>query len=290
MKLKRLVEQHFHGAFGVDFNTAIADDILYLSRELYKCGYGYIFPTLVTDSVDNIKHQLSVVSDAMQRQTSDMAKIAGVHLEGIFINPLKKGIHDENYFLTPSIDNFKLLESDIIKIITVAPELCEDNFIEYLHENKIKVQAGHCIGANLSGIDGTTHTFNAMMAISHKEPSTALSALVNDDIYTEIIADGVHVNDDALRLLFKAKPADKILLVSDCLSCTKSDLKEFDFAGQHIYYNGLKAASKDGTLAGSTTLLPDIIKLLVSKNMFNKQFIENSYIYHNLADIGEFEL
>lgn len=290
MKFKRLVEQHFHGAFGVDFNTSDADGVLFVSNELYKLGYGYIFPTLVTDSVENIKRQLSVIEKAMSMQKAQMAKIVGVHIEGIFINSLKKGIHDEKYFLTPSVDNFKQIDSDIIKIVTLAPELCRDGIIDYLHKRGIKVQAGHCTGADLSGIDGTTHTFNAMQGISHKQQSTALSALLNDNIYTEIIADGVHVCDDALKLLFKTKPVDKILLVSDCLSCTNSDVKEFDFAGQHIFYDGVKAVSKDGTLAGSTTLLPDIIKLLINKNMFNGQFIENSYEYHKLPYNGEFEL
>lgn len=290
MKLKRLVEQHFHGAFGVDFNTSDADGVLFVCNELYKLGYGYIFPTLVTDSVENIKRQLSVIEKAMSMQKAQMAKIVGVHIEGIFINSLKKGIHDEKYFLTPSVDNFKQIDSDIIKIVTLAPELCCGGIIDYLHKRGIKVQAGHCTGADLSGIDGTTHTFNAMQGISHKQQSTALSALLNDNIYTEIIADGVHVCDDALKLLFKTKPVDKILLVSDCLSCTNSDVKEFDFAGQHIFYDGVKAVSKDGTLAGSTTLLPDIIKLLINKNMFNGQFIENSYEYHKLPYNGEFEL
>ncbi|MBQ8460360.1 hypothetical protein IJ541_09705 [bacterium] len=290
MKLKLLVEQHFHGCYGVDFNKATVADICELAHKIYKEGVGYIFPTLVTDSIENIKRQIKAIKQASDKQTSDMAKIAGVHLEGIFLNPDKKGIHNSEYFMRPTVENFKLIEDDFIKIITLAPELADEELFNYLIKKSIKIQAGHCIGGDLAFCNGTTHTFNAMSGISHRGKSTALSALINDNIYTEIIADGVHVSDDALKLLFKSKPNDKILLVSDCLPCTHSNLKEFIFADSKIYFDGEKAASKVGTLAGSTKLLPDIIRLLLEKDLFSSQFIENSYIYHNLPYCGEFEI
>lgn len=289
MKTKLLVEQHFHGCYGIDFNTATTDDILYLAHKILEEGVGFIFPTLVTDSVDNIKRQIKVIKNASDRQTSDMAKICGVHLEGIFLNPDKKGIHNSDYFMKPSIDNFKLLEDDFIKIVTLAPELSDVDLLRYLKSKGVKVQAGHCTGSDLSNCDGTTHTFNVMSGITHRSSSTALSALINDDIFTEVIADGVHVYDDALRLLFKVKQMNKILLVSDSLPCTHSDIREFSFAGSKIYYDGEKATSKDGTIAGSTKLLPDIVKILGQKDMFSKQYISNSYDYHHLDARGEIE-
>jgi len=283
-----LVEQHFHGCYGVDFNKATADEVLDLAYQMGKEGFGAIFPTLVTDTVENTRRQIEVIKKAALQQ-KDGAKISGVHLEGIFLNPEKKGIHNSNYFMTPSIENFNKIADDFIKIVTLAPELCSDNLISYLHSKGIKVQAGHCVSGDLSKCDGVTHTFNAMSGISHRGKSTALSALINDNIYTEVIADGVHVADDALKLLFKSKPADKVLLVSDCLPCTHSDLTEFEFAGQKIYYNGDSATSAQGTLAGSTKLLPDIIKILGQKKLFNPQFIKNSYTYHNIASCGQIE-
>ena len=282
MLTKPLIEQHFHGAFGINFNTAEVDDVLYLAKEIKKYGIGGIFPTIVTDTVENTTRAISVIKTAAMRSTSDMAKIFGVHLEGIFLNPEKKGIHDEKLFMLPTVENFRLIEDDFIKIVTLAPELADTDLLDYLNAKNIKVQAGHCIGGELSGCAGTTHTFNAMKGISHRGKSTALSALINDDIYTEIIADRVHVSDDALKLLFKAKPQDKILLVSDCLPCTASDITEFYFAGEKIFYDGQKAASKDGTIAGSTTLLPCIIKRLHSVGLFNPLWINNSYNYHNI--------
>lgn len=98
MQTKLIIEQHFHGCFGIDFNKASVDDVLYLSKEILKYGIGGIFPTLVTDSVANIKKATAVIKEASQKQTSDMAKILGIHLEGIFINPEKKEYIIQNTF------------------------------------------------------------------------------------------------------------------------------------------------------------------------------------------------
>ena len=164
-----------------------------------------------------------------------------------------------------------------------------DGLINYLRSKNIKIRAGQCTGGDLTGCTGVTHLFNAMSGITHRGKSTALSALVNDDIYTEIIADGVHVSDEALKLTFKAKPEDKVILISDSLPITKSNLKEMIFAGEKIYYDGIKATSKEGTLAGSTTLLPDIIKRLAKQNLFNPEYINNTYKYHKIDLQGHIE-
>lgn len=288
MRTKLLIEQHFHGCYGIDFNKASVEDVLDLAQKIKTEGVGGIFPTLVTDSVENIKSQISIIKTAAQKQ-KEGAKILGVHLEGIFLNTEKKGIHDEKLFLKPTIENFNLVADDFIKIVTLAPELCSPDLIPYLNKKGIKVQAGHCIGGDLTGCSGTTHTYNAMSGVVHRGRSTALSALINDNIYTEIIADGVHVSDDALKLLFKAKPTDKIILMSDCLPCTHSKLKEFTFAGSKIYFDGNRAAGADGTLAGSSKLLPDIIKILAQKKLLNTEFINNPYKYHNIDLEGYIE-
>lgn len=170
----------------------------------------------------------------------------------------------------------------------MAPEL-DEGLIEYLKSKGVKVQAGHCVGGNLDECDGATHTFNAMSGISHRGTSTVLSALINDNLYAEIIADGVHVSDDALKLFFKAKPSNKVILMSDALPCTKSNLREIVFADEPVFFDGVKATSKEGTIAGSTSLLPDIIKRLNSVGLFNPQYIDNPYQYHNIDLKGSIE-
>ena len=211
MKTKLLIEQHFHGAFGIDFNTASVDDVLYLSKEILKYGIGGIFPTIVTDTVENTNRAIAVIKEASKKQSSDMARILGVHLEGIFLNENKKGIHNPKHFMKLTPDNFKLIEDDFIKIITLAPEL-DEGLLDYLSDKDIKIQAGHCTGGDLTKCSGVTHMFNAMSGITHRESSTALSALINDNIYTEIIGDGIHVSDEALKLVFKTKPQDLSLI------------------------------------------------------------------------------
>lgn len=313
MQTKLIIEQHFHGCFGIDFNKASVDDVLYLSKEILKYGIGGIFPTLVTDSVENIQKATAIIKEAAKKQTPDMAKIFGIHLEGIFINPEKKGIHKPEHFLPPTIENYKLVENDFIKIVTLAPELTNsnknneknensnNNLIPYLRSKNIKVQAGHCVGGDLTGCTGVTHLFNAMSGVAHRGETTALSALVDDNIYTEIIGDGIHVSDKALELVFKSKPLDKIILISDSLPITCSDLKEMIFADEKVYYDGVKATSKEGTIAGSTTMIPKIIKRLMI-SIFNNstlsikgrgevvaQLISNPYNYHNIDLDGSIE-
>lgn len=337
MQTKLIIEQHFHGCFGIDFNKASVDDVLYLSKEILKYGIGGIFPTLVTDSVENIKKATAVIKEASQKQTSDMAKILGIHLEGIFINPEKKGIHNPKHFLAPTIENYKLVEDDFIKIVTLAPEMInspcpvvgegrgvdvpsEKNLISFLRSKNIKVQAGHCVGGDLTGCTGVTHLFNAMSGVAHRGETTALSALVDDNIYTEIIGDGIHVSDKALELVFKSKPLDKIILISDSLPCTNYPLHlregkqllasdrdvgagcyEFTFADEKVYYDGIKATSKEGTIAGSTTMIPKIIKRLMNtifrtstlsttdREKMLSQLVLTPYSYHNIDLDGSIE-
>ena len=303
MQTKLIIEQHFHGCFGIDFNKATVEDVLYLSKEILKYGIGGIFPTLVTDSVENIKRATAVVKEAASRQTAGMAKILGIHLEGIFINPEKKGIHNPVHFMLPTIENYKLVEDDFIKIVTLAPELVPganrqigeeaNSLISYLRSKNVKVQAGHCVGGDLAGCTGVTHLFNAMSGVAHRGETTALSALVDDEIYTEIIGDGIHVSDKALELVFKAKPIDKVLLISDSLPITCSDLKEMVFADEKVYYDGVKATSKEGTIAGSTTMIPKIIKRLKNVGLVDEkqisQLIQNTYDYHNIDLKGYIE-
>ncbi len=337
MQTKLIIEQHFHGCFGIDFNKASVDDVLYLSKEILKYGIGGIFPTLVTDSVENIKKATAIIKEASQKQTSDMAKILGIHLEGIFINPEKKGIHNPKHFLAPTIENYKLVEDDFIKIVTLAPEMInshrpvvgegrgvnvlpEKNLISYLRSKNIKVQAGHCVGGDLTGCTGVTHLFNAMSGVAHRGETTALSALVDDNIYTEIIGDGIHVSDKALELVFKSKPLDKIILISDSLPCTNyphhlregkqllasdrdagAGCYEFTFADEKVYYDGIKATSKEGTIAGSTTMIPKIIKRLMNtifrtstlsttdREKMLSQLVLTPYSYHNIYLDGSIE-
>ena len=134
MEKPLILEQHIHGAFGVDFNTATVDEVLYVADKLAERGIVAFFPTLVTDSIENLKQQISVIKEAGRK----CKRIVGIHLEGVFINSQKKGIHNSDCFLPLTVENYKLIEDDFIKIVTLAPEL-DEGLIGYLKEKGIKV-------------------------------------------------------------------------------------------------------------------------------------------------------
>ena len=284
-----LVEQHIHGSFGYDFMTCNVEELLKVSKLLLNCGVGYYFPTIMTDKLDVIKERIAVVKKTMKMQSKGMAQIVGVHLEGPFINSDKTGIHEKKYIQPLNIEIYKQIEDDIIKIVTLAPELDEKGeFVSYLKSKGVKVSAGHCIATNLSNVNQVTHLYNAMGAFLHRGASTVVSAL-SSDVFVEIIADSVHVCDDVLKITFKQKNLEQVLLISDALPLAHSDKKEHIFAGQKIYNKQGQLVNEQGIFAGSSMLLCDIIKNLADKNLLNLKDAltcasSNQLKYHNLKN------
>lgn len=268
-----LIEQHVHGGFGIDFARCDRKGFIEFSKKILKYGVCAFFPTLATDSVDNLQNQIYEIKRAMQLQSESaepMARICGVHLEACFLNPAKKGIHNEQQLLKPTIENYRLIEDEIIKIVTLAPELDEDFLLcKYLKSKGVRVSAGHCLGADLSQVEQVTHLFNAMGEFSHRKPSTAVSALVNDDIFVELIADLKHVQKDVLKVTFKTKPLSRIILISDALPITHSGKDSMEFCSKKIFLKDGNAVDFNGTIAGSTEFVSDIIKKLVNEGMID---------------------
>lgn len=268
-----LIEQHVHGGFGIDFANCDCSGFIEFSKKILKYGVCGFFPTLATDSVENLCGQIYEIKKAMQLQnTSDepMAKIYGVHLEACFLNPAKKGIHNEQQLLTPSIENYQLIEDDIIKIVTLAPELDEDyRLCKYLKSKGVRVSAGHCLGTDLSCVEQVTHLFNAMGEFSHRKPSTAVSALADDEIFVELIADMKHVQKDVVKITLRTKPLSRIILISDALPIAHSDKDSMEFCGKTIFLKEGNAVDSNGTIAGSTAFVSDIIKNLVKEGVLD---------------------
>ena len=285
-----LVEQHIHGAFGIDFMNCSEQELLRCSEILITCGVTAFFPTVMTDDIDIIKDRILLIKSAQKKQTKNMSKIVGVHLEGPFINPDKAGIHDKKYILPLNIELFKKIEDETIKIITVAPEFDDEGtFVTYLKNKKIKISVGHSVSADLTNANQVTHLYNAMGSFSHRGENTTVKALVNDDIYTEIIADSMHVSDDVLKITFRQKPMTKILLISDALPLAHSEKDFHIFAGQKIFNRNGKLVNSEGVFAGSSMLLCDIIKNLSDKNILKiedaiKCASSNQLSYHNIEN------
>ncbi len=285
-----LIEQHIHGAFGYDFMTCSVQELLNCADSLAKFGVNAFFPTIMTDDSNIIKQRISIIKQAKSEQKKNTAQIAGIHLEGPFINPQKSGIHPRKYILPLNINIFKEIEDDLIKIITLAPELdTDEKFISYLLKKNIKISAGHTLADNLTKIHQVTHLYNAMGAFSHRENSTTVSALSNENLFVEIIADSIHVSDAVLKITFKQKPLEKILLISDALPLAHSNKTKQKFAGQTIYNQNGKLVNKDGIFAGSSMLLCDIVKNLANKNIIKFEDAitcasSNQLKYHNIQN------
>jgi len=164
-----LIDQHLHGGYGCNFNTAEVDDILNFLFNLPKHGVTSICPTIMTDSPEKIKKQIGKIKEAKTKAPAGAAKIIGINLEGPFLNPQFRGAHPENLCLKPTIENYKQFEDDLVKIITLAPELDEDfKLTKYLVDKGVIVSAGHSnasrevfLQAVNAGVSQITHIFNA---------------------------------------------------------------------------------------------------------------------------------
>ncbi len=285
-----LIDNHIHGSFGINFNYSNYIETKFVLKELYKRNIRGICPTLVGEDCKKIQNQLALFKKIKQEQTLKTCEkeslILGVHLEGTFLNPDKSGIQDKEVFLVPNINNYKKLVGDygsIVKIVTLAPELDED-LIDYLLNKNIKPQAGHTLGEELKNCCATTHHFNAMNPIHHRNKSIALQGLLKDN-YIELIADLIHCSRDILSLVLKIKPKNRIMLISDSLPSSNYN-KDIIFCNKKI---NKKGQDEKGTLAGSNQTLDTIVDNLVNKKILTKEDIiqmgfKNQISYLNLND------
>lgn len=267
----KTIDIHTHGAFGINFDTATSEDINNYAKQAYEKGIIAFCPTLTGNTSEYLAQRLEVIKRAKSNQKKDEAKIIGANLEGTFLSKSKPGVQNPDVFFEPSIENFKKIaknNEDIIKIVVIAPENnnCAD-FIKYLKSKDIKVHFGHTEANFLDGADCINHLYNGMTPMTHKKETLAIKALLDKSIYTELIGDGVHIVDDVLKLTFKMRPLDKILLISDSLPIAGSDLEYVKFCGKKVFNNGL---DEKGTLGGSVKLLPQIAQGLINRGLINE--------------------
>jgi N-acetylglucosamine-6-phosphate deacetylase len=222
---KQLTDIHVHGAGTYDTRTRRQDDILHMAKIHGEQGTAFILPTIYPASIEEMRQNMDAVQRAMQAPPEG-ATILGVHLEGPFLNPARAGSLEGESFLSPSPELFaKLIAGyeDIIKIITLAPELPGAlRVIELSREKGMRVQMGHSDATfeqaeegKRAGATGITHVFNAMRGFHHREPGLAGFGLMDEDVYVEVIADMAHLHLQSLKMLLEMKPLDKIILVSD---------------------------------------------------------------------------
>jgi len=232
------IDLHTHGIGRYDTGTANPDDILKMAELHRRAGTYAIMPTIYAGTIDEMRKNMEAVKKAMEVQKSEVggqrrrgqnyriSAILGVHLEGPFLNPARCGALDKGSFIRPNIRSLKrLIEGyeEVIKIITIAPEIPGAlRVIERCSELGIRVNMGHsdatykeALDGKKAGATGITHIFNAMRPFHHREPGIAGFGLLDKDIFVEVIADGVHLHPETLKLIFSVKGHDRIILVSD---------------------------------------------------------------------------
>lgn len=256
-----LIDVHVHGSCGADTMDQTVEAIKLISQGIAKNGVTSFLPTTMTMSREDIYGALDIVRECMNK-TLNGAKVLGAHLEGPFINAIYKGAQPERYIIKPSYDFIKEY-TDVIKLVTYAPEM-DDNYSftkEVKEKTDITLSIGHTNAtynqakqAFACGCSHVTHLFNAMTPLNHREPGVVGAALTSD-VFTELIADTIHVNKELFQFILDNKGKDKMILITDSMraGCMKDG--KYDLGGQEVIVKDGAARLSSGTLAGSVLTL-----------------------------------
>ena len=254
----KVTDIHTHGIGGYDTRTTVEDHILKIAAMHGSYGVSEIFLTIYSATIKLMRENMAIVREAMKRQDRGQntspgflleggksreqmqesenqkpARIAGLHLEGPFLNPSKCGSLNAMTFLEPAGHNVEALiegYEDIIKVMTVAPEIDgAQELIKKLTDRGIIVSMGHSEATYgeaeagfHAGAKGITHIFNGMRGMHHREPGIAGFGLMNQDVFIEVIADPYHLHREILGMIFRTKKPEKIILISDSVKETKT--------------------------------------------------------------------
>jgi len=272
----KIFDIHTHGIGGYHTKTESADDILKIAEIHGSYGISNIIPTIYPSPIESMRQNMNTVKRAMgiQRDSKENAAIInGIYLEGPFLNPLKCGALDASSFLKPDENLLKQLVEDfedIIKIITVAPELDGSiELIKKISDMGIIVSMGHSdatyaqaeAGYN-AGARGITHIFNAMRGIHHREPGIAGFGLMNKDMYVEVIADSFHLDQKVVDFIFDTKNDDKIIIISDSIK----------YSMMTGHSEGIRNESSN--LMGGSVAVTEAINLLISRGLNRESVIK----------------
>ncbi|AKX34048.1 N-acetylglucosamine-6-phosphate deacetylase [Spiroplasma litorale] len=260
--LPGFIDCHVHGGYGVDFETGTLEGFETFSRKVVQEGITSYVQGSVTNSLDNNLNYMKQFSLFMNKKNISGAKCLGIHLEGPFISPEKKGAHELSLLEPPNISTLKLLidaSNNNIKIVTYAPDLQDGNFTKYLLDNNIIPSAGHtnisfseCEKDYKIGFRHITHLFNGMSGVSQYEPGLASFSLYKDDILCEVISDGIHINPDTLKLIYKIKGPEGICIITDAMNAKGLNDGEYKLGNLEVIKKGMKVSLKDsGVLAGA---------------------------------------
>ena len=268
------IDLHNHGAFGVDVNTATANDLRRVGKFLAGAGVTAWLPTFVPDTDEVYRKLISAIDEVMETQNDEaVAQIVGVHYEGMFANREMCGALRPQFFKTfksgDEINDLPRLKTGV-HLTTLAPEV--ENGIqlirEFVRQNWL-VLIGHT-NADIeilnqafdAGARHLTHFYNAMTGLHHRSVGVVGWALTKDEATFDIIADGVHVHPQMLEFAVKNKGANRVSLISDSVAPTGLGDGEYELWNEKISVTDGKTRNERGSIAGSVITLLDAVKLL----------------------------
>ncbi len=258
--------EHYH--FTKNPNEETIADIDNACRPL---GTTHMLPCLITSPMENIAKGITAIRHYIEKNKT--SGVLGMHLEGPFLNPQKRGAHLLEYIKTPTdkdIDALIEIGGDIIKIITIAPELFSDKQFDKLIGSGVTVAVGHsdatyaqAANAYNRGAKLCTHLYNAMSQLQHRAPGVVGATFDNPNVYAPIILDGIHCDYNAARIAYKIK-RDKLFLISDALFVNRK-MTNFEWgAFDALLING-EYRNNEGNLAGAAISMAEAVHNAVYK-------------------------
>jgi N-acetylglucosamine-6-phosphate deacetylase len=256
--LPGFIDVHVHGAKGHDTMDANADGLHEMARFFAQHGVTSFLPTTLTGSREAITAALKTVQALMTE--SGGAQILGAHLEGPYLNVEKSGAQQTEYIRRAERDEAQeWLDMNVIRLLSLAPEFEENHWlIAECRKRGVTVSAAHTDatfdqmrhGIAL-GITHATHTYNAMRPLHHRDPGTLGAVMDSEQIRCELICDNIHVHPGAMRLLWKLKGADGIMLITDAMRATGMPEGDYTLGDYRVIVKNGSATLENGTLAGS---------------------------------------
>jgi N-acetylglucosamine-6-phosphate deacetylase len=265
--LPGFVDLQVNGAFGIDVASE-SSRLPELSRALLSTGTTSYLPTVISSPEGLYEEALPAIGAAATGSSSG-ARVLGVHLEGPFINPKKRGAHAAAHILRPDAELLcHLLDLGPVRMVTLAPELEGAGELAALAANRgAVVSAGHtdvafepAYGALDGRVAGVTHLFNAMSAMHHREPGLPGAVFAHPRAVCGLIADGLHVHPEMVGLAFRMLGPDRLCLVTDAIAAAGMEDGAYRLATRTVYVDGGIPKLGSGSLAGSVLTMREAFK------------------------------
>ncbi|MCI4569105.1 N-acetylglucosamine-6-phosphate deacetylase [Lysobacter sp. CFH 32150] len=265
------IDTQVNGGGDVLFNDApTVDGIRRIAEAHRRYGTTGLMPTLISDDVVVMQQAIAAVRDAIAQ---GVPGVLGIHLEGPYLAPARKGVHAVEKFHTPDAGELDLIASlDNGKtLLTIAPERFNPDALRALVARGVILSAGHTAAsyeqlrdAFAAGVTGVTHLFNAMQPLQSREPGGVGAALDDPNSWCGLIVDGFHVHPAAIRIAVAAKSRGKMMLVTDAMPPVGGVRTEFELYGQPMQCSDGRCSTPDGVLAGSALDMASAVRNTVA--------------------------